>query len=239
MLRFKLHQLHVPSLGRYFLPLPKMTDAHLDEIAAHLAERGFRNRRSPDLGKLVAVKGAQRISVDGVLGLASSGTDMLDALSPAIPAILSSKSDGVSSNADVAGRYFTHRFSQGATLLQLHTRLESLRTWTCLRQERLSGIASDEAEVLRHLLEKASRNSEVECVTAIPREGSTTVKVGRNSYYKSTIPVSEFLSAMATIESGVDLSSCYLPRDSPLRIRRTRIDPHISARDVGEWCLLD
>ena len=50
MLRFALHQLHVPSLGRYFLPLPKLTDAQLELLSAHLEARGFSVRSGSGSG---------------------------------------------------------------------------------------------------------------------------------------------------------------------------------------------
>src|SRR5712692_6734347 len=90
MLRFRLHPVHVPSLGRHFLPLPKLADAHLAILSSHLEARGFSVRLGGSKGKLVAVKGTQRIAIDGALGLASSSTDMLDALAPAIPDLLGS-----------------------------------------------------------------------------------------------------------------------------------------------------
>ena len=56
MLRFRLHPVHVPSLGRHFLPLPKLADAHLAILSSHLEARGFSVRLGGSKGKLVAVQ---------------------------------------------------------------------------------------------------------------------------------------------------------------------------------------
>jgi hypothetical protein len=54
MLRFRLHQVHVPSLGRYFLPLPKLADSQLVGLSSHLEARGFSVRRGSKKGKMIA-----------------------------------------------------------------------------------------------------------------------------------------------------------------------------------------
>src|SRR5438132_3058076 len=163
MLRFLLHPVHVPSLGRHFLPLPKLADSQLAFLSSHLQARGFSVRRGSRRSRLVAVKGTQRVAIDGALGLASSGADMLDALAPAIPDLLASPgAAGVRLTADVAGRYFSLKRSGTSAKLQLFPRLESLSTWTCLRKDGLSGLTPDEATVLKHLFRRAPTGSHIE-----------------------------------------------------------------------------
>src|SRR6266850_1990057 len=214
MLRFRLLQVHVPSLGRYFLPLPKLPDSQLAGLSLHLEARGFSVRRRSNKGRIVALKGTQRIAIDGALGLASSSADMLDALAPSIPDLLDSPRQGSGKvTAEVAARYFSLKRSGTSAKLQLFPRLESLSTWTCLRKDGLSGLTPDEAAVLKHLLGKAQTGSQIECVTARPRKGSSPLQIGRNLYHRSAIPATEFLSSLRTIDSGAADLATYLPRD--------------------------
>jgi hypothetical protein len=237
MLRFLLRPVHVPSLGRHFLPLPKLEDPQLARLTAHLEARGFAVRQGSGGRKLVAVKGEQRIAIDGALGLASSSADMLDALAPAIPELLVyPRRETGKVTEDVTARYFSVKGSGTSAKLQLFPRLESLRTWTCLRKDGLSGLTPDEAAVLRHLFGKATAGAQVECVTAGPRKGSSTLQIGRNLYHRSAIPVSEFLSSLRTIDSGAADSASYLPRDSAIPLHGVRVDTRIVADELGEWC---
>src|SRR5260370_718681 len=71
MLRFLLHPLYVLSLGRHFLPLPKIAESQLAGLSIHLQERGFGVRPASSQAKLVAETGTQRIALDGALGHAS------------------------------------------------------------------------------------------------------------------------------------------------------------------------
>ena len=239
MLRFRLQQLHVPSLGRYFLPLPKLTDAQLRVLSVRLEGRGFGVRLGVGPSKRIALKGAQRIAIDGALGLAASAADMLDALAPAIPQLLSlRRQEAGRASADAVAHYFSLKRSGTSTDLQLFPRMESLRTWSCLRRDGLCGLTPDEAAVLKHLLGRASGSSRLDCVTAKPRQGSSAFQVGRKLYYKSTVPVAEFLDSLRTIDSGGADSASYLPRDSVISLPGVRVDTRIPPADLGEWCFL-
>jgi len=189
--------------------------------------------------KLVALKGAQRISVDGRLGLASSSADLLDAIAPAIPGILNMARKGRNKTAkELAGLYFSVRGSGSSRELQLFPRLEVLMTWTCLRRDGLSGLAPDEEAVLKRLLGRASGDSRVKCITSKPKDGSKRVQFGRHLYYESSVPTPEFLSSLRTIETENSDSASYLPRDSLLAVPGVQLDIHLTSDELGEWCLL-
>lgn len=232
MLRFALHQLHLPSLERYFLPLPKLTEGQLDQLSAHLEARGFSVRLGRGLGRRVALKGRQRITIDGMLGLAGSGADLLDALAPAVPGLLASPREGT----DGAASYYSLKQPGTAAVLQFFPRLESLRVWTCLRREGTCGLTPDEAAVLRRLLGKASRSSQIRCVTATPNAGSKPLQLGRRVYYESDLPVPEFLASLRTIDSDEADSASYLPRSSVLELPGVRLDTRPAPGEAGEWC---
>jgi hypothetical protein len=237
MLRFQLHQVHVLSLDKYFLPLPKLSDLQVAALTAHLEGRGFSVRTGAGPTKRVALKGSQRISIDGGLGLAGSGADVLDAIAPAIPAILELRgAGGGATGQGVAERYFSLKRYGASAVLQFFPRLESLRAWTCLRRDGLCGLTPDEAAVLKRLFGKASGASRVRCVTAKPRLGSRRIQIGRNLYYESAVPVAEFLSSLRTIDSVRADSASYLPRDSIFTLRRMRVDTRLTADELGEWC---
>ncbi len=236
MLRFRLHQLYLPSLGRYLLPLPKLTSAQVSLLSAHLEGEGFRLSVGADPRRLTAMKYRQRITIDGGLGLASSGSDVLDALGPAVPELLSSERSESGKVGSKATAYFSLKRSGGSTELQFFPRMESLRTWTCLRKDGLCGLTPDEAVVLNHLLGKASGTSSVECVTARPRDGSKPLQFGKNVYYKSTVRVKEFLSSLRTIESGGEQSDSFLPRDSVMAVAHAHVETRLDRAELGEWC---
>jgi hypothetical protein len=234
VLRFALHQLHIQSLGRYYLPLPKLTEAQLKQLSAHLEARGFSVRPGSGSGRRVAVRGHERIAIDGTLGLAGSGADLLDALAPAVPGILASPRGDTGG----AARYYSLKRTGAAAVLQFFPRLESLRVWTYLRREGTCGLTPDEAAVLRHLLGKASGSSQIRCVTATPKMGSRPLQVGRRVYYESDLPVREFLASLRTIDSGERGSASYLPRGSVLEVPGVRVDTSPAVEEVGEWCYL-
>jgi hypothetical protein len=243
LLRFKLLQVYIPSLGRYFLPLPKLSEAQLSVLRSHLQERGFALRSAASGKRLTASKATQRISIDRGAGLAASSSDLLDALGPAMPRILGSRGrgeegeeQGKTEGEAIAARYFSLKKGSGESReLQFFPRMESLSTWTCLRRDGLSGLTPDEAAVLRHVFGGASSSSRLDCVTAKPREGSLRLQVGRNLYYASNIPVLEFLSTLRTIDKEDTESASYLPRESVFRLKRTPLDSRLRADDVGEW----
>jgi hypothetical protein len=236
LLRFRLRQLYVPSLGRYFLPLPKLTEAQVNLLTAHLERRGFSIHTGSAPGKRVATRGPQRISIDGALGLASSAADMLDAVAPSVPSLLESRNRVARAGADAAGLYFSTKRSGASAELQLFPRMESLRTWSCLRRDGLCGLTPDEAAVLKHLLRRASGSSSVECVTARPRQGSRAIQEGRRLYYRSVLPVTEFLASLRSIDSDGADSATYLPRNSLLSLAGTVVDARIPREELGEWC---
>ena len=162
---------------------------------------------------------------------------MLDALAPAIPALLASgRHRAAEPSAELAALYFSLKHSGASAELQLFPRMESLRTWTCLRMDGLCGLTPDEAEVMKRLLGKASGSSQLECVTSKPSQGSKALQAGRNVYYKTRLPVAEFLSSLRTIDSGGADSASYLPRDSIISLPGVRVDARISRAELGEWC---
>jgi hypothetical protein len=118
--------------------------------------------------------------------------------------------------------------------------MESLSTWTSLRRDGLCGLTADEAEVLKQALRMATAGSRVDCVTTWPCKGSMPFQVGRRVYYRSSLPVPEFLSSLRTLDSADGFSSAsYLPRDSKVSTPHARIDTRALAEEVGEWCILN
>lgn len=234
MLRFRLEPLYVPSLERHFLPLPKLGASQLALLSAHLEAKGFRVRLGRGPSRRIATRRSQRIAIDGKLGLASSGTDMLDAVGPAIPELLASRSNSPL-KADITALYLSLRSSGSSSRLRFFPRLESLRIWTCLRKDGLCGLTPDEHSALKGVLKNATSTSKVECVTAWPTEASSSFQVGGKVYFRSLLPVSEFLSSLRTIGSRAD-SASYLPRDSAIELQDCEVDARLSLDDLGEWC---
>jgi hypothetical protein len=187
---------------------------------------------------------------------------MLDAIAPAIPEMLAmpvmesqrggrrggdagdrheeaSAIVGAVGGRSICERYLTLKKVSGDSVqLQFFPRLESSRTWDCLRKDGLSGLTPDEAAVLDYVLGSVPGTERVSCVTAKPREASSSLQVGGNLYYRSCIPVSEFLSSLRTVATqGLADSAAYLPRDSILVLPRIESRAEIPADVPGEWCL--
>ncbi len=235
MLRFQLSQLCLPSQGRFFIPLPKLSRAQISLVSEGLVKRGFHVRTGSGNGRRLALKGGQRIAIDGRLGLASSSQDMLDVLAPMIPSILAScKGD----DSDVAARYFALKTSDSGFELQLFPRMESLGIWTGLRKEGLCGLTADEFFVLKHVVGRSSNSSRIQCISDRPSRDSRLLQFGRHVYYETTMPPRSFLSSLRTIDPDSN-GSAYLPRDSIIRLRGTAEDVHVSASQLGEWCCGD
>lgn len=238
MLRFRLRQLLVPSLQRFFLPLPKMGAGQLALLSGHLEGRGFSVRPAGGEGRLSATRASQRISIDGRLGLASSAGDLLDAIAPAVPALVASAKGSADGGADRSGRYYSLRGSGSSPVLQFLPRLESMRTWSALRAEGLCALTPDEALALGHVLGKLPAHSRVECVTSSPREGSRPLQVGRRVLYRSELRVGEFLSSLRSIDSAGAGPVSYLPRDARLRLDGGVPTSPLPRSELGEWCLV-
>ncbi len=234
MLRFRLHQLHLPSIGAFFLPLPKLAKAQIEGLSSNLQARGFKVKPGGETGKIVATRGATRISIDGRLGLARSREDMLDALAPSVPEVLAAGRVAAWPNA--SGRYFVLSTSEGKVRIRLSPRLESVRTWTCLRKDGLCGLTPDEAAVIKRILGCFPKSAVVGCVTSKPGDASEPFQVGNRRYYSTSIPVSEFVSTLGTVESVALGSASFLPRSSTLTLPGRSAKLRLGADDLGEWC---
>lgn len=235
LLRFHLRQIFVPSLGKYFLPLPKLGEGHLRAFAHSLEGRGLRVNAGPDSRLQLFQHGERRATVYGALGLAVSANELTDLLGPSIPSVLAAKGEALETG--LLPKYLSMSRSKGTSLIHLFPRMESLRTWTCLRMDGLCGLTPDEAVVLRQLLENEPESTRVECVTSMPVEGSIGFQAGSRLYYKSVLPPSELLSSLRTVDSDNPDHASYLPKNSVLRLKgrpELTIPPH----ELGEWCLV-
>jgi hypothetical protein len=236
LLRFRLDQVCVSSLGRYFLPLPKMGARQLDIIGSHLAERGFRVHHEG--GKLTALKGRSRITVNGRLGLAASSADMLDAIGPAIPRVIGSRGDDMDETRDVSSFYFsTKRKSSGrAGAVHFFPRIESSSNWMSLRKEGLAGLTPDESAALSCAAVAGGVTKDlVPCVTESPRDGSVPLQLGRRMFYKSSLPTDDFLDSLRVLGSSPRPPVTYLPKDSILSFASLGPEPRVPRRVLGEW----
>jgi hypothetical protein len=184
---------------------------------------------------LLAVAGTSRITVNPA-GLSSSSGDLLDAISPAIPSLLSL--DRVANDlVDRQPLYFSPKKSKVGTLeIRLFTRMEGFRTWTELRKAALCGLTPDEEAVISSLLRTG--DGSVECVTDFLSETSFPLRLGRVQYFLSRVSVDEFVSTLRTVSKSSRRNS-YLPRDSTLRVRvEKNFDLDADLGGLGEWCYL-
>jgi len=226
LLRFEVHELHLESMGRYFLPLPKLSTAQLEFLAQHLRQRGF--SVSPGT-RLHARRGSNRISIDRV-GLAWSSEALLDAIAPAVPGLLGLPRGPVPTNP-----YLEAKKVRGGFAVRLFMRMESSSIWARLRGSGKCGLTPDEGLVIQEVLRVAE--GEVECVTDYPTEGCSPFQVGRRAYYDSRVPIDQFVANLRTV-SSVSPKNCYLPRRSTLMVHTaSKISDSLPA-ELGEWCFL-
>ncbi len=228
MPRYEVHQIYLEGLERYYLPLPKLTSRQLQALEKRLATKGFRVKN--DGYTLNAEDRFRRMTILRS-GLAWSSGELLDALAPAMPSLLSIPREPVEGNP-----YFTAKKLNDGFELQLFPRMEGLRIWTELRRSGLSGLTPDEKAAVSEALLDSDQN--VECVTDYPTEGCSVLLVGGMQYYRSSVPAGEFASMLRTVSSSSP-RSCYLPRSSLIRVRTGSPPGFPTAEGLGEWCFLE
>jgi len=234
LLRYSLRQIYLQSLGRYYLPLPKLSVAQMSFLSGNLEERGFRVQR--DQRVLRAKAPSITLAIDPE-GLARSSGDLMDAIAPAIPELLAFTPENRESPQDGRAVYMRAKKVRGRSFeLQLFTRMESLRTWTEMRREGVCALAPDEKEQIVSFL--ASSQGSVECITDYVCETSSPLQFGRRQYYRSTVPVEEFRTSLRTLTESSSRNS-YLPRESVLRVEmKGRPELPGLTDSLGEWCYI-
>lgn len=228
MLKYEVHEMHVEGMDRYYLPLPKLTLRQLQAFEERLASSGFSVRREGDF--LKAEDTSCRLTISRS-GLAWSGCEMLDAVSPAIPGLLRFPREPVAANP-----YFTAKKMQGGFEVQFFPRMEGLRIWSALRSTGESGLTPDEKAVVSQVL--AGADQPIECVTDYPTQGCSVLRMGRTQYYHSSVPASEFVSRLRSLSTSYP-KNCYLPRSSVIRVTSKFLPPVSIGKELGEWCYLD
>ncbi|MDA4114100.1 MAG: hypothetical protein OK474_08650 [Thaumarchaeota archaeon] len=229
MLRFELHQPYLANISRYYLLLPKLTSGQLQVLADHLAGNGFSVEIEAEGEKLRAGNETSTITVSRS-GLAWSGLEMLDALAPAIPRLLRLPREVTATNP-----YFAAKKLSGWLEVLFFTRMEGLRLWTELRRTGECGLTPDEKSAISWVL--TNDDQDVECVTDYPTEGCSLLQVGKNQYYRSRVPVSEFLDHLRTTSARFS-KNCYLPRTSILKIQGGSLAAPTIDVDLREWSYL-
>jgi hypothetical protein len=226
LLRFEVHEVYLETMGRYLLPLPKLSGAQLEFLARHLGKHGFSVGAGP---RISARRGQSRISIDRV-GLAWSSEELLDAVAPAVPGLLK-----LSREATPTNPYFEAKKTKDGFAVRLVTRMESSSLWVGLRGSGQCGLTPDEGLVIRELLRDTE--GEVECVADYPTEGCSPLRVGRHPYYESRVPIGEFVANLRTVSSP-PRKNCYLPKQSTLHLRTESRSLGGLPEDLGEWCFL-
>jgi len=236
LLRYEVHQIRLEGLGLYYLPLPKLNATQVHLLREHLRDRGFSIRV---MGRrLRASAGATRLTVDPI-GLSWSSGELLDAITPALPVLLSSAKEEIAGERlDPRFMYFTAKKLTGRrSEIQLFPRMEASRSWDELRKTGLCGLTPDEKSVIASLLHGAE--GKVECVTDFMSDSSVPMLIGRRLYFSSLIPVDEFASSLLTVCQSSRRNS-FLPRSSILRVAlKEELDPKSAFGGLGEWCYLD
>jgi len=215
-------------LDRYYLPLPKLTPRQLQALGKRLATKGFLVK--DDGYTLSAEDHSHRMTILRS-GLAWSNGELLDALAPAVPSLLSLPREPVEANPYFAAKKLSDGFE-----LQFFPRMEGLRIWTELRRSGLSGLTPDEKAAVSGVLIGSDRN--VECVTDYPTDGCSVLQVGRMQYFRSSVPAGEFTSMLRTVSSSSS-RNCYLPRSSLIRVKAKSLPEFPTAEDLGDWCFLE
>jgi hypothetical protein len=227
LLSFSAHQVWLESLGRFYLPLPKMTSVQLKLLEGRLTQVGLNAKASGGRLNARGFRGALTVLSSG---LAWSSGDMLDLLAPALPRLLGLPREPVEANP-----YFAAKRTSRGHEIQFFPRMEGLRIWSALRASGVSGLTPDEKAVIGRLLSGSSQM--IECVTDYPTEGGSLFQVGRAQYFRSSVSSGEFVSNLRTISDRAPRST-YLPRSSTLRVTSRVLPPPLEDERLGEWCFL-
>ena len=232
-LRYVVQQIRLESMNRYYLPLPKLNHSQLRFLKENLEGRGFTCRAEGHF--LRASDGPATLTIDSA-GLASSAGELLDALAPTIPALLSFPKEA-SGGPSTPPYFIVKRVKADLHEIQVFPRMEGLRTWSELRRMGLCGLTPDEKAVVSSLL--SDTRGTIECVTDYVSESSSPMMLGKRQFYRSEIPIREFVSNLGTMDRPHS-RRCYLPRKSVIRVNATRdLDARSALAGLGEWCFLN
>ncbi|MDA4128616.1 MAG: hypothetical protein OK422_04085 [Thaumarchaeota archaeon] len=230
MRAFKVRQIKLNR--RYFLPLPKLTNAQLSILGKRMADLGYEVRKA---GVLRASSREQVIWIDA-RGLAWSSKGLLDALVPALPDLLECKKE-YCPPGEFARLYFNIGRARGGFILRANVRLESSSHWWELRRAGLSGITPDESLAMSFLLTRVC--GKVRGITNYPVEGAKVRQIGRILYYESMISTDEYSSGLSTTEEKSE-KQVHLPSNSVLQIESIAMPSNNELRglsgELGEWC---
>jgi hypothetical protein len=215
------------SLGKYYLPLPKLTSQQMQVLRDRLASNGFSTRTDGE--RLRAESGSGGVTI-ARSGLAWSGGEMLDAIAPAMPSLFRLPREFTPTNP-----YFASKKSRGVFEVQFFPRMEGLRLWTALRRAGECGLTPDEKVAVSRVLLGVDQH--VECVSDYPTEGCSTLQVGKMQYYRSSVPAGELVSNLRTTSSSFS-KNCYLPRTSVIRLKVSSAPTLPTGDEFGEWCYL-
>ena len=228
MLKYEVHQVHLEGMNRYYLPLPKLTSQQLRAFEERLGSRGFSVKRE---GELLKAQDSSCRMLIARSGLAWSGCEMLDALSPAAPGLSHFPREPVAANP-----YFMAKKMRGGFEVQFFPRMEGLRIWTALRREGKCGLTPDEKAAISKVL--LGVDQPLDCVTDYPTEGCSLLQTGRKQYYFSSVSSGEFVSRLRTVSSTYS-RNCYLPRSSVIKVKAKSLPTFDIGEELGEWCYLE
>jgi hypothetical protein len=227
--KFELHQIRLESVDRYYLPLPKLTAGQLSDLGSRLSRNGLSVRTVA--GERLHAGGGHRSLVVARSGLAWSGSELLDALAPAVPDLLSHRRAEEPSNP-----YYAAKRIDGGFEVQFFLRMEGLRLWTALRSEGECGLTPDEKVVASRLLLGSDRP--IECVTDYPTDDGSLLRVGRRQYFRSLVSPEELVDRLRTTSSASS-RNCYLPRSSVVRLNARVLPACPAPEELGEWCYVE
>lgn len=228
MLEFEVKQLYLGEEERYYLPIPKLTPAQLAFLGADMSARGF----TVSTGTRLRARMQDAKLVVSASGVAWSSSELLDPLLPSVARALSLPKAPWETNP-----YFVSKRARGASEVHFFPRLEASGRWSALRRQGDCGLTPDEAVVLRHIF--ADHTEEIDCVTDYPTEGCSPTQAGRHAFYRSRIPLSEFLGNLRTISQRRSRNS-YLPRSSVFRLKEgPKALDSMTPLELGQWCYLE
>lgn len=225
MLEFEVKQLYLEKEERYYLPIPKLNPAQFGFLGAQMSARGF----SVSMAALLHARMQDTKLVVSASGVAWSSSELLDPLLPSVALALSHTKVSWEQNP-----YFVWKKSRDGFEVHFFPRLEASGRWSELRRQGSCGLTPDEAVVLRHIF--GDHNEQIDCVTDYPTEGCSPTQAGRHAFYRSRIPIPEFLENLRTI-SGRRPRNTYLPRSSVFRLKKgPRTLDRTTSLKLGQWC---
>jgi hypothetical protein len=229
LLHYRVQRLEVRGMN--YILLPKLNQAQMELLSRRLTGGSL---PAGQRGSFTAKSGQDRIHVDAG-GLCWSSSDPSDHVIPEIPDLLGCEKEALGA-IEVLRLYLHFDDGRGHGKVRMNTRIESGWNWDTLRTSDECGLAPDERLIVLWFAEGSE--GDVVTTTDYPGAGARPFKVGRKTYFESSLNAAE-LSETLRVAGKRKPRNSYLPRDNILSAVDKAFLFHDSMKvleELGDWC---